>query len=237
TASLLRLRSAYEDAARHQVTVLAGSGDDGAANYERNASTFYPQPTVGWPASDPLVTAIGGTTLTLDAHGHHTAADATWNDTGLSAVQKWFGRPGRVAPFATGGGSSSVFGRPAYQDGFSAVVGSQRGVPDISMSASCSGAVNNYQSFPGPRAGWYQNCGTSESSPLFAGIVALADQLAHRHLGPINQRIYQLEQQGAPGIVDVTSGDNSVTFTANSHDQTVTGYPAGTGYDLATGVG
>ena len=235
-AALLRLRSAYVDAARHHVTVLAASGDSGAANYT-NGSGFYPQPTVDWPASDPLVTAVGGTQLSLDAAGHHKSADAIWNDTSSKAVQQTFGRPGHVDPFATGGGTSVVFGRPAYQDGVAAVVGSQRGIPDISMSASCSAAVNVYESFPGYGTGWSQSCGTSESSPMFAGIVALADQVAHRHLGPVNARIYALAAAAAPGIVDVSGGDNSVSFTAGHTMQTVTGFPAAVGYDLSTGVG
>jgi subtilase family serine protease len=63
------------------------------------------------------------------------------------------------------------------------VVGASRGVPDISMSGACNGAVDMYQSFKGQAAGWYPTCGTSEATPLFAGIVALADQVAGHRSG------------------------------------------------------
>ena len=84
------------------------------------------------------------------------------------------------------------------------VVGNSRGVPDISMSAACNGAVDVYSSFPGQAAGWYPSCGTSEATPLFAGVVALAGQVAGHPLGLINPMIYQLEAEHARGIVDAT---------------------------------
>jgi len=97
--------------------------------------------------------------------------------------------------------------------------------------------VNTYGSFPGAPAGWSPTCGTSEATPLFAGIVALADQVAGHSLGLINPALYQLAAQRAPGIVEVTSGNNTVSFTQDGHQQTVTGFTAGPGYSLATGVG
>jgi subtilase family serine protease len=129
------------------------------------------------------------------------------------------------------------FTRPAYQDGVQDIVGGSRGVPDISMSAACSGAVNTYDSFAGAPAGWSPICGTSEATPLFAGVVALAAQVAGHSLGLINPALYQLAAQRAPGIVPVTSGNNTVSFVQGGHEQTVTGFSAQAGYSLATGVG
>jgi subtilase family serine protease len=117
------------------------------------------------------------------------------------------------------------------------VVGDQRGVPDISMSAACNGAVDAYQSFPGQSAGWYPTCGTSEATPLFAGLVALADQVAGHPLGVINPALYALSSAGAPGIVDVTRGNNTVSFKRHGKRHTVVGFKALPGYDLASGVG
>jgi subtilase family serine protease len=97
--------------------------------------------------------------------------------------------------------------------------------------------VNTYQSFPGQPAGWYVDCGTSEATPLFAGIVALADQLAGHPLGLINPRLYELAAQHAPGIVDVVSGSNTVSFRQGGALRTVPGYTARPGYDLASGLG
>ena len=117
------------------------------------------------------------------------------------------------------------------------VAGGSRGVPDISMSAACNGSVDTYNSYRGAPAGWSPECGTSEATPLFAGIVALADQVAGHALGLINPALYQLAAEGKPGIVDVTSGNNTVSFTQGGGQQTVTGFSARPGYDLASGLG
>ena len=114
-----------------------------------------------------------------------------------------------------------IFSRPSYQDGVADVVGVQRGVPDIAMSAACSGLVNTYQSFPGQPAGWYVACGTSEATPMFAGIVALADQVAHHPVGPHQPgAVRPFGRQHAPGIVDITQGNNTVSFTQNGTNYT-----------------
>ena len=235
--ALRDLRSAYVNAERHHVTVLASTGDSGAANTKFNGETYYLHPTVGWPASDPLVTAVGGTALHLNGAGKRTSPDTVWNDTYNKAVLKWLTGSTTPVPVAGAGGLSSVFSRPTYQRGVARIVGGRRGLPDISMSASCSGNVLTYASFPGIKPGWYGVCGTSEASPLFAGIVAVADQWAHTRLGFLNPELYLLGQDRAPGLVDVTKGNNTVTFTQHGHTYTVHGYRARRGYDLASGWG
>jgi len=97
--------------------------------------------------------------------------------------------------------------------------------------------VDTYSTFGGQPAGWSPACGTSEATPLFAGIVALADQLAGHSLGLINPALYQLSAEHAPGIVDVTSGNNTVSFSQGGQEHTVRGFAARKGYDLASGVG
>ncbi len=237
-ASIQSLRSAYLNAQQNHVTVLASTGDTGATNHSDVAgTTLYTHPVVAWPASDPLVTAVGGTQLALLADGSRTQADRVWNDSTNYALNNVFsGTPGPVAS-ASGGGRSAVFARPAYQNHVASLTGGHRGVPDISMSAACSGLVDTYQSFPGLPAGWYVTCGTSESSPLFAGIVALADQAAGHSLGLINPALYALSAERAPGVVDVTAGNNTVSFIQDNHQVTVPGDQAKAGYDLASGVG
>jgi len=239
-ASIQRLRSAYFNARAHHVTVLAASGDTGASNYSNVAGTLlYTHPVVGWPASDPLVTGVGGTQLSLNASGQRTAPDRVWNDTYNTSLQEVFYGDAGPNPLATGGGKSAVFARPWYQNGVANVVRGRRGVPDISMSGACSGLVDTYQSFPatGSPAGWYVDCGTSEATPMFAGIVALTDQVAGHSVGFINPALYALSAEHAPGLVDVTTGNNTVSFTQNGTLYTVQGYSAGPGYDLASGVG
>jgi subtilase family serine protease len=234
--TLLSLRGAYQDAYDKDVTVLTASGDDGAADATAGKG-LYLQPVTSWPDSDPLVTGVGGTRLSLDAAGHHTAPDAVWNDTYDVPTQQYIFGTNGPNPLAGGGGRSIVFSRPAYQGGVSSVVGARRGVPDISMSGACNGSVNVYQSFGGQPAGWYPTCGTSEATPLFAGIVALAAQRAGHPLGLINRALYLMSAAHAPGIVDVTKGNNTVSFTQGGAKHTVTGFAATRGYDLASGVG
>jgi subtilase family serine protease len=211
--SLFALRSAFINAAVHGVTVLAASGDDGATDAMSDGSTLFPFPVNSWPSADPLVTSIGGTQLHLDAAGNRTAPDQVWND--------GFG--------AGGGGKSIFFPRPDFQDRVRSVVGNQRGTPDISMTAAVDGAAIFYFSFLPGRVGFHLVGGTSEACPIFAGVVALADQFAHHSLGDLNPALYDLARHGGRGIVDVTIGDNSFAG--------VTGFPATPGYDLASGWG
>jgi subtilase family serine protease len=223
-SSLLNLRYAYKDALAHHVTVLAASGDAGATDYEADGSTLYPYRVNSWPSSDPLVTSVGGSQLYLDNAGNQVQPDSVWND--------GYG--------AGGGGVSAVFSRPLYQAAVGNVVGSHRGTPDISMSAAVNGGCWVYMSFAGietsgvDNPGWYIFGGTSEATPIFSGIVALADQVAGHRLGLINPALYALglaSEHGASntGLVDITAGNNSFAG--------VTGFNAGPGYDLASGWG
>jgi subtilase family serine protease len=235
--SLLRLRGAYTAAARGGVTVLAASGDSGAADVKLNEITYYRHRVTSWPASDPLVTAVGGTQLHLTAKGRHIRPDTVWNDTYSPAANAFIVGDRGPNPLAAGGGASVIFGRPPYQDGVAAITGPRRGVPDVSMSGACNGAVDMYQSFPGQPAGWYPTCGTSEATPEFAGIVALAGQVAGHPLGAINPLLYQMSARHLRGVVDVVSGGNTVSFRQNGRLRTVHGFRARAGYDLASGIG
>ena len=155
--------------------------------------------------------------LNLDNSGNKLSPDVVWND--------GFG--------AGGGGVSGVFPRPGYQSLVTKEVGKKRGTPDISMSAAVDGGAWVYYSFVTPASPWHIFGGTSEASPIFSGIVALADQVAHHRLGLLNPGLYLMgalsQHVGGTGIVDVTSGNNSFAG--------VTGFDAGTGYDLASGWG
>ncbi|MFD8720129.1 S8 family serine peptidase [Streptomyces sp. NPDC059629] len=196
--SLTTLRYGFSAAARHGVTLTASSGDGGGHAGRVDAA---------WPAGDPLVTAIGGTELYLDDAGNRLKPDAAWS--------------------GSGGDYSKVFSRPAYQDPVRSVVGEHRGTPDISMAASPDGALWLYSSYDPTRTGWTAGGnGTSESSPLFAGVVALADQLAGHRLGLVDRLLYRLYGRPDTGLVDVTTGNTGAN-----------GFAAGPGYDQATGLG
>ncbi len=229
------LRGAFTAAQSAGVTVIASTGDSGATDVGLDGTTYFARPSVDWPASDPLVTAVGGTTLHLDAAGNRTSADTVWNDSSNPSVVG-----SQPSPNAGGGGRSMYFSRPSFQDAVWSVTGTSRGIPDISMSAACSALVDVYQGYQSGSSGpgWYEVCGTSEAAPVFAGIVALADQVAGHGLGTINARLYRLATQPNNGIVDVTSGNNTVSFSGPGGARTtVTGYGAGQGYDLASGLG
>ncbi|MER6538839.1 S53 family peptidase [Streptomyces sp900105755] len=214
-SSIRKLRYAFQDADRKKVTVLAASGDGGATDLQADGKTYYKKRVNSWPSSDPLVTSVGGTQLHLDDKGHRVKPDSVYNDYGSG-----------------GGGQSHVFTRPSFQNGVKKVVGTRRGTPDISMSAAVNGGAWIYSSFDPTATGWDVSGGTSEATPLFAGIVALADQAAGHRLGNIQKRLYALSsyRSKGTGIVDVNDG------TDNSYEG-VTGYKAVNGYDLATGVG
>ena len=225
--SLLRQRSAFVNAARHHVTVLAATGDAGATDWANAAGTLlYTHRAVIWPSTDPLVTAVGGTQLHLDANGNRLLPDNVWNDTNVLG-----------SPAAGGGGLSVIFARPWYQNSVRNVVGARRGVPDVSMTAAVDGAALVQLGFLGSNSGIYLIGGTSEATPMFAGVVAIADQAAHHDLGLINPALYALAARGKPGISDITIGNNTVTFSQNGHTYTVPGFLAVSGYDLASGLG
>jgi hypothetical protein len=110
-----------------------------------------------------------------------------------------------------GAGLSEMYARPTYQNGIKSISGStMRSMPDITMNSAD---------------------GTSESAPLFAGVLALATQRKGSNLGPINDALYtQLAKKpAANGLVDVTSGNNNFG--------SIPGYTAVPGYDVASGWG
>ena len=224
--------SIFSQAARSHITIVASSGDSGAAGQDENGN-YYRHPVASWPATSPFVTAVGGTRLNLNASGARNGSDAAWNDTYSHSVNNFFFGNDGPNPLATGGGKSAYYGRPRYQNGVRNIAGHQRGIPDISMSASCSVAVNVFETFTGGQGGWTASCGTSESAPMFAAIIALADQAAGHPLGLVNPALYALAARHAPGIVPVASGNNTVSFSGG----TVHGYSVRHGYNLVTGLG
>jgi subtilase family serine protease len=250
------LRSAYVNAARRGVTVLAASGDQGSTDYYCDPASGCANPdnvicctahrAIDWPSSDPLVTAVGGTQLHLNADGGRTAPDSVWDD--LSST---VGVTGPVYTWgAGGGGHSTVFPRPSFQNGVAGIVGGTRSTPDIAMSAAVNGAVDFYDTTDPSVAGWGIVGGTSEASPLFSGVVALADQVAGHSLGYLNPALYAMaESRGPDGIVPISQGTNTFTYClaadvesdascASSSDLvTVPGFNANGFYNDATGWG
>ena len=247
--SLLKLRYAFVHAAQNGVTVLGASGDGGSANDTKmpvgKGGSLIPYPTVEWPASDPLVTGIGGTYLCTDPN--NTAARVT--DSSV-APAKCIANPGaaEVGWTFSGGGFSHVFTKPDYQATLpagSTAIGTMRGVPDVAFQASAGTGALVYITLPPDGSsgllcggapcstGWYDIGGTSLSTPQWAGLIAIADQLNGSGLGPINTALYKIgadPTRYANDFFDITLGNNQTVSS-------VAGYPATTGWDPITGLG
>jgi subtilase family serine protease len=249
--SLQNLRHAFISAAQNGVTVLGSSGDGGTANTAKQpvgqGGSVIPFPTVEWPASDPLVTGIGGTYLCTD-----TSNTTTRVVDSLSPPVGCQSHPGQaeVGWIAGGGGFSDVFSKPSYQDTLpagSTPIGDTRGVPDVSLQASATTGALVYLTLPPDgdsglicpdgnpcSTGWYDIGGTSLSCPQWAGLVALADQVNGGGLGLINPGLYKIGADAtryASDFFDVTTGNNGLDAPE------VPGYPATTGWDPVTGLG
>lgn len=207
-AQLKRMHAALQETRDHHVTVVASSGDTGAI------SDTGPPVQVSLPASDPLVLAAAGTTLDATRPRGTYLGEMAWNG----------------GSDASGGGYSSRFSRPSYQNGI-ARTRATRGVPDVAANADANTAMAIEYSDGELRPA----SGTSASAPLWAGVIALADQAAGRHLGFVNPAIYDIARSHAyhQAFHDIVTGDNSVLWRTGVFD----GYNASRGWDPVTGWG
>jgi subtilase family serine protease len=252
----------YQQAVESGCTVLAASGDWGTANTDKQ-NNVYPFPTVAWPASDPLVTACGGTQLQWGWRWNPAiTADQFWAavpalgwlqaiyttgianfTTGAGLTEAVWNEP--YMPNATGGGLSAIFPTPAFQSGLpQTLLKGCRGVPDISWNATVNGGVMVYMSasygssgYVGP---WALVGGTSASTPELAGLIALANQLRAQNgkgsIGYLNAILYQLPADDFNDILPQTFGP--VALNDNTQfGSGVPGFPTTPGYDLTTGLG
>lgn len=177
-------------AAVEGITVLAASGDCGAADGTSGVSTNY-------PASDPWTLGVGGTALNTNATGAWTSETAwSGNASGASGsgCQNQGGSGGGYAPFP----------RPYWQVGTGLPARpASRGVPDVAIDAASAVPIVL-------QGGTFSVIGTSLSAPLWAGVITLADESARHRLGFVNPALYQILRNGsyARDFHDVTSGSN-----------------------------
>ena len=176
------------------VTFVAASGDSGA---------WY---GTSYPATSPNVLAVGGTTLRLGANSSY------------SSEQGWSGSTGGFSARAGSVLSAGVQGATGLSYGL-------RTTPDVAMVGDPSTGLSVYSTVPnGNQSGWFTVGGTSASAPLWAGLIAVADQgltLAGKgSLGDAQAALYSIPSSA---FHQVTSGFN--------------GYSAGSGYNLVTGLG
>lgn len=180
------------------VSVFAASGD-GGSDPTSSGGTGGHTAEVNYYASDPSVTGVGGTSLTLNSSTGAVSSETAWAD--------------------SGGGVSSYFSRPAWQVGTGVVSGSMRLVPDVSLVADpntgayvvLSGTVYTYG-------------GTSLSTPVWAGFCALINEARAKAgivpAGLLNVSIYPLF--GTSNFRDITSGNNG-SYSAGTGYDLVTG--------------
>jgi len=230
-AEVDRLNSALAAAAARHATVIAASGDIGAVGEPcavikgLTGGTFPPVKEVNLPAADPLVLSTGGTRLSASHATGTYISETAW---GLP-----FGSPGTQFQ-ASGGGFSRRFARPGYQNDVPGIAAT-RGVPDVSADASPHTGMTLVISDAGNQYTIRNSGGTSASAPLWAGLIALADQYAGRHLGFVNPAIYRIGRSAfyREAFHDVTTGNNTPTFPGH----TISGYRATPGWDPVTGWG
>jgi subtilase family serine protease len=218
-AQLTEARSLIGQMVARHVTVTAASGDAGAADVSCSAP-FGPVAKRGvqFPASDPLVLAVGGTTLVANPATGSYKGETAWNNPGHGS---------------SGGGFSLVFARPSYQDDVPGIA-SHRGVPDVAADAGDATGLALINELPsGLMMG--TAAGTSAGAPFWAGLIALADQYAGRNLGSVDAAVYRIAESTSyhSAFHDVVKGNNTVVVAG----KTLKGYQAGPGWNPVTGWG
>jgi len=224
-AEVAMVNSALEYSAARHVTFVAASGDGGVISDLGKFGSSTPVTEVSLPASDPLVLAVGGTSLTANP-----VTGRYLSETALNTLPQVIDGHSE----ASGGGFSHLFTRPAYQDGVPGI-GTTRGVPDVAGDGSSSTGMAFVFAAPGGGYALMSEGGTSCSAPFWAGLIALADQEAGHPLGFVNPAIYRIARGPLyhKAFRDITTGDNMVVVNGAA----IPGSQAGTGWDPVTGWG
>jgi uncharacterized membrane protein len=236
---LAAFHSLWKQAAAQGQTVLVASGDTGAAGCDTQAETTAASgEAVNGLCSSPYATCVGGTEFVEGGNpgqywltGNSSTLgsvisyipETVWNESGTVM--------GGSGLEAGGGGVSSTYQKPAWQTGPGVPADGMRDVPDVSLTAAMHDGYTIVQG--GQMAYVFSIGGTSAATPSFAGLVALINQKYNSTQGNINPVLYPLAARQAAGgaaiFHDITTGNNSVPG--------LSGYNAGAGYDLASGLG
>ncbi|MGH9350554.1 MAG: S53 family peptidase, partial [Terriglobia bacterium] len=253
--ALETLENEAQQANAEGMTIVAPSGDDGAADCDgsTNPNTVVTSATQGLavdaPASLPEVTGIGGTEFNEGSGSYWNTANNSSNGSALSYIPEttWNDTSSTNGLSASGGGASADFSKPSWQTGSGVPNDNMRDVPDIALDASpghdgyliCSqgSCVNGYRD---SNKNLKVVGGTSAGAPTFAGILALINQETHSVQGNINYVLYPLAASDPAAFHDITQGNNIVSCTASTTGCPSSGsygFSAGPGYDQVTGLG
>ncbi|TMI27136.1 serine protease [Candidatus Bathyarchaeota archaeon] len=241
--------------------VVTGIGIYFSSGDNNDESLVVGYTTTDWPASSPYVTAVGGTSLAVGASNNYLFETAWGTKTSSWTGTTWSPTPPGSWLYGSGGGVSRIFSEPSYQVGvvlksvFTAQGRTGRAVPDISAvgDPNTGYLIGETQTFPNGTIAYseYRIGGTSLSSPLIAGIMALADQAAGHPHGFANPLFYSLA--GSAAFTDITHPSSTVAvvranyvnsvdasagvvYRLRTMDQTLS-LNATPGYDDVTGLG
>ena len=215
-------------------SVFVASGDSGAAGCDdATAKTATQSKGVNGICSSTHATCVGGTQFndTLNPGAYWSSNNGTGQSSVLGYIPElaWNESGWSNTLYSTGGGVSTVYAKPSWQSAPGVPADSKRDVPDVAFTSAVNDAyVIQIQGKP------FYIAGTSAATPSFASVMALVLQNAGSRQGNANPALYrlatlQLSGQGPAMFHDVTKGNNSVPG--------MTGYTAGAGYDMATGLG
>ncbi|GAC1402922.1 MAG: hypothetical protein NVSMB49_19670 [Ktedonobacteraceae bacterium] len=228
----------FQAASAQGQTILAASGDLGSTGCYNPQTGAGTTPAVDDPASQPFVTGVGGTTLHINFDNTY-ASEQVWNDRAI----------GPHGNGASGGGLSNIWSMPRWQQGpgvANAYSTGYREVPDVAINADPQTGYDVYCSVGGCAGGngWHVIGGTSAAAPVWAAMIALANEASIKAngylMGFLNPSLYSINH-GSPGtsyatafhdIVPQTGAVNNNDYVGNSGT-----YPDATMYDLATGLG
>ena len=217
------------------ITVAIAAGDSGSSACAHGVkpsqlTSYDKQKSASWPATSAYALAVGGTNLTLTPD-NAIGSSGVWNDTAYPA-------PYNTA--AGGGGGSSAWTKRPWWQPSTPSQSTYRMVPDVAAFADaapgytvvCSSGVQGCPSSSGQTLTYVG--GTSASTPLVAGMIALWDQYAKQLKWPkpgfVPPLLYSIAKQAPTSFLDITTGTNSVFSNVSC-------CTAGPGYDQATGLG
>lgn len=234
TAGNTFYKNLWQQAASQGISVFVSSGDAGAAGCNYGDDTSGSQPGVNGLASTPYNIAVGGTQFKEgtgsywnsnngpgDASVKSYIPEIAWNESGAVS--------GGSGLWASGGGVSTIYTKPAWQVAPGVPSGSYRYVPDVSLTAASHDAY-----LVEVQGSLYTVGGTSAASPSFAGLMALIVQKTGQRQGNANPLFYKTGNAqygyGGPTVFhNIISGNNSVPG--------VTGYTCSADYSPVTGLG
>lgn len=256
-SSINTINLSLQQANAQGITFVGPTGDAGATDCDLTGLATGGL-AVDFPASSPFAVAVGGTMFN---EGNATGATQYWNSNSSSSASNagsalmyipevaWneSTSTGLTVGGSGGGGVSTIFSKPSWQVANGVPADGARDTPDISFAAA-AGHDGYLLCAQGSCTSGFRDSsgnlnvvgGTSASTPNFAAILALLEQkLGSGPLGNIGPKLYGLANI-ANVYNDVTGGNNSVACTQGTQDCPnggSIGYSAGSGYDLATGLG